>query len=154
MRTLRLLALVLAWQCCLTSKPASISWQWQYSGPGIAAQGTLTTEPTPGPDGFYRVLSIRGKRNGKSIRSLHPEGQPIPGNEPYVLDNRIRPTTGLPFTKAGIGFALSSGTYVSLYSLNKDTTEVFSAPPFRPGSKNFGPEDSERAIQFTATRKP
>lgn len=154
MRILCWLALVIACQPGFSSKPSSVSWQWNYSAPGVIAKGTLTTVPTPDSDGFYRVISIAGTRNNQRISSLYPEGKSIPGNEPYLLDNRIRQGAGLPFTKAGIGFSLSNGNYVSLYSLEKNTTEVFSAPPFREGAKNFGPEDSERVIQFTASRQP
>ncbi|WP_341528439.1 hypothetical protein WKK05_03565 [Nostoc sp. UHCC 0302] len=68
---------------------SALSWDWNYSGTGIAASGTLTTNDTADDFGFYQILGISGIRNGETITGLQPAGTPIPGNEPFNVDNLI-----------------------------------------------------------------
>jgi hypothetical protein len=128
-------------------------WRWRYAAPGIDAQGVFVTTDTVDVDGYYRIKRITGERNGVVIVGMHPTGSAIPGNEPYLLENRIA-DTGALITKAGFGFALADGRYASAYYADflspRVHVEVFSTPPFAPGAVNFGPEDSELPIDFSA----
>lgn len=139
------------------SASAALLWNWSYSGSGINASGTFTTENTPDSDGFYLMTAITGTRNGQAIIGLQPTGTPIPGNEPFVVDNLIR--LGFPqLTGDGFGYQIADGSYVSPFFADFLSTptylEVFSAEPFIFGFENLGPEDSELEISFSATLVP
>src|SRR5436309_2068044 len=69
---------------------ASLIWNWSYSGTGINAAGTFLTVDTPDALGFYLITGITGMRNGETITGLQATGTPIPGNEPFAVDNLIR----------------------------------------------------------------
>lgn len=138
-----------------TTQPASaLTWKWNYSGTAIEAIGTLTTDNTPDDLGFYQILGITGTRNGETITGLQPVGTPIPGNEPFNVDNLISLNTQ-QLTGDGFGYSTSGGNYSSPFFANFLPTpsylEVFSAPPLTLGFENFGTEDSELPISFSAT---
>src|SRR4051794_35224529 len=141
-----------------TSELASGSslWNWNYSGPGISAQGTFTTVDTPDGAGFYLITGITGVRNGQTISGLQPVGTPISGNEPFDVDNLVRSGTS-QLTKNGFGFSISGGTYANPFFADflspRVYLEFFSSPPFS-NSGITGPEDSELEIQFSATPVP
>ncbi|MDZ8188758.1 MAG: PEP-CTERM sorting domain-containing protein [Nostoc sp. ChiSLP02] len=132
----------------------ALNWNWNYSGTGITANGTFITNDTPDDSGFYQILGITGTRNGETITGLYPTGTPIPGNEPFKIDNLIS-LNPQQLTGDGFGYSTSGGNYSSPFFASFLPTpsylEVFSAPPFVPGSENFGPEDSELGINFSAT---
>jgi hypothetical protein len=139
-------------------QPASaLTWKWSYAGTGIEASGTFITNNTADDLGFYEITGITGKRNGEIITGLQPAGTPIPGNEPFNVDNLIR-LNGPQLTGDGFGYQTNRGNYVSPFFADFLPTpgylEVFSAPPLIPGFENFGPEDSELAIAFSATIVP
>lgn len=119
-------------------------WTWRYTAPGLHAEGTFTTSDAPDAAGFYRITAIAGTRNGVAIASLAPEGQPIPGNAPHALDNRVR-AAAPPLTKAGFGFRLADGTWANPFVLDGKALEYLSPPPHTPGA---GPEVE---IRFTAS---
>ncbi|MFN6463649.1 MAG: PEP-CTERM sorting domain-containing protein [Nostoc sp. DedVER02] len=133
---------------------SALTWNWNYSGTGIEAIGTFITENTPDDLGFYQILEINGTRNGETITGLQPVGTPIPGNEPFGVDNLISLNTQ-QLTVDGFGYSTSGGNYSSPFFASFLPTpsylEVFSAPPFTTGSENFGSEDSELPISFSAT---
>lgn len=133
---------------------SALSWNWNYSGTGIAASGTFTTTDTPNDLGFYLISGITGTRNGETIIGLQAAGTPIPGNEPFNVDNLISLNTQ-QLTGEGFGYSTSGGNYASPFFASFLPTpgylEVFSAPPFIPGFENLGPEDSESPISFSAT---
>ncbi|MBD2438931.1 PEP-CTERM sorting domain-containing protein [Nostoc sp. FACHB-110] len=136
-------------------QPASaLTWNWNYSGTGIDAKGTFITNETPDEFGFYQILGINGTRNGEVITGLQPAGTPIPGNEPFNVDNLIRLGTQ-QLTGDGFGYSTAGGNYSSPFFASFLPTpsylEVFSAPPLTPGFENLGPEDSELPISFFAT---
>ena len=139
------------------TSPPALTWTWSYTSPESQASGTLTTAPTPDDRGFFPILNLSGTHNGQTITSLAPTGSPIPGNEPYALDNAIHPDPP-HLTKSGFGFATAQGNYVNLFFADfldpPGFLEVFSAPPFVEGSENLGPEDHEVAVTFTATIVP
>ena len=129
-------------------------WNWAYSAPGVEASGTLTTNDRPDDLGFYQVTAITGSRNDESITGLHPTGTSIPGNEPFVLDNIIS-LNPEQLTGDGLGFSTDGGNFVNVFFADFLETpgyfEVFSAEPFIPGFENFGPEDSEIPVSFSAS---
>ncbi|WP_013322928.1 PEP-CTERM sorting domain-containing protein [Gloeothece verrucosa] len=139
-------------------KPASaLIWNWSYSGPGLVASGTLTTNDIPDDLGFYLITGITGTRNGETITGLQPAGTPIPGNEPFEVDNLIS-LNAIQLTGDGFGYSTASGSYASPFYANFLSTpgylELFSAPPLTEGFTNLGPEDSELLITFSATPVP
>src|SRR5271165_777367 len=71
------------------SAKALLLWNWSYSGAGISASGTFTTNDAPDAAGFYQIVGITGTDNGAAITGLQPTGTAIPGNEPYSVDNLV-----------------------------------------------------------------
>ncbi|WP_392532154.1 PEP-CTERM sorting domain-containing protein [Nostoc sp. C117] len=133
---------------------SALNWNWNYSGTGITAGGTFTTNNTPDNLGFYQILGITGTRNGETITGLQPTGTPVPGNEPFNVDNLISLNTQ-QLTGDGFGYSTSGGNYSSPFFAGfLDTPgylEVFSAPPFISGAENLGSEDSELPVNFFAS---
>jgi hypothetical protein len=152
----RLMVLGLMTAGTTESADASLLWDWSYSGPGISAQGTFTTVDTPDSLGFYLITGITGVRNGEIITGLQPAGTPIPGNEPYDVDNLVRAGT-IQLTKNGFGYSTSGGNHANPFFADFFSPpvylEFFSSPPFS-GSGSVGPEDSELEIRFSATPVP
>ncbi|WP_392535658.1 PEP-CTERM sorting domain-containing protein [Nostoc sp. C117] len=132
----------------------ALSWNWNYSGNNITASGTFTTNDTPNDSGFYLISAITGTRNGRTITGLQPTGTPVPGNEPFNIDNLVS-LNEQQLTDKGFGYSTSAGSYSSPFFasfLSRPAyLEVFSAPPLTPGFENFGDEDSEDSISFSAT---
>jgi hypothetical protein len=130
---------------------ASLLWNWSYTGSGISASGTFTTGDTADGLGFYAVTGVTGQRNGVTIVGLVPAGTPVPGNEPFNVDNLLS-ASGDQLTGNGLGFQLADGSYVNPFFadfLSSPTwLEVYSTAPFVPG--NFGAEDSELPVTFGA----
>ena len=139
-----------------TATPATaLTWNWSYSGAGIMAGGTFTTVDTPDGSGFYLITGIAGVRNDAVILGLQPTGTPIPGNEPFSVDNLVR-LESPQLTVHGFGYAIAAGTFSNPFFADfqqpPEYLEFFSAPPLTPGVK--GPEDSELPIRFSATLAP
>lgn len=132
----------------------ALSWKWDYSGTNITASGTFTTNDTPNDLGFYQISGITGTRNGETITGLQATGTPIPGNEPFNVDNLIS-RQSQQLTGNGFGYSTSGGNFVSPFFADFLPTpgylEVFSAPPIVPGFENLGSEDSELPINFSAS---
>lgn len=133
---------------------SALTWNWNYFGAGITANGTFITNDTSNNLGFYQITGITGTRNGETITGLQPTGTPIPGNEPFDVDNLIS-LNGQQLTGNGFGYSTSGGNYSSPFFASFLPTpsylEVFSAPPLIPGFENLGLEDSELPISFSAT---
>lgn len=136
---------------------SALTWDWSYSGTGITANGTFITDDTPDDLGFYLITEITGTRNGEIITGLQAVGTPIPGNEPFLVDNLIS-LNPQQLTGDGFGYSTSGGNFASPFFASFLPTpgylEVFSAPPFIPGYENFGSEDTELPISFSATPVP
>lgn len=147
-----MLALIAGAALCATARDASaaLTWNWSYSGAGIAASGSFTTGDTPDAGGFYAITAITGQRNGVAITGLQPTGTAIPGNDPFAVDNLINPA-GPQLTHNGFGYSLADGSYSNPFFadfLNPATyLEFYSAPPF---TQPAGAEDAELPISFTA----
>ncbi|MCF4965747.1 PEP-CTERM sorting domain-containing protein [Nostoc sp. CMAA1605] len=133
---------------------SALTWKWNYSGAGITASGNFITNETADNLGFYQILGITGTRNGETITGLQPTGTPIPGNEPFEVDNLISLNLQ-QLTGDGFGYSTSGGNYSSPFFASflpiPGYLEVFSAPPLTPGSENLGIEDSELPISFSAS---
>jgi len=131
---------------------ASILWDWNYAGSGITASGTLTTVDTPDGAGGYLITAITGTRNAETITGLQPIGTPIPGNEPFAVDNLVFAGAGPRLTSHGFGFSTSGGNYSNPFYADflpvPGYLEFFSKPPFTNGAP--GLEDSELPVQFSA----
>lgn len=126
---------------------ASSVWNWSYSGVGIAASGTFVTVDTPDANGGYLITAITGARNGKPITALQLTGTPIPGNEPYAVDNLVFKGTGAQLTKNGFGFALSDGNYSNPFYADFLPTPEYLEFYSMPASHSF----TELPVAFTAT---
>jgi hypothetical protein len=139
----------------MTEPATALSWNWSYSGAGIEAGGTFTTVDTPDGSGFYLITGIAGVRNGAAILGLQPTGIPIPGNEPFSVDNLVR-LDSPQLTVHGFGYAIAGGTFSNPFFADflqpPPYLEFFSAPPFTPGVA--GPEDSELPFVFPRRRLP
>jgi hypothetical protein len=94
---------------------ADVKWVWQYAEVGALACGTFQTTDAPNSDGYFEIVSITGHRGDDQITSLVPAGTSIPGNEPYIVDNLIKPTRTAQLTLDGFGYSLASGTYANPY---------------------------------------
>ena len=127
---------------------ASLLWNWTYTGAGIAASGTFTTDDAPESHGYYHITGITGSRNGVAIISLEPAGKAIPGNAGFPVDNLI--TAGGLLTSHGFGFAIADGNYVNPLYADFQTPPRFLEVFTRPASMGF----SELPIQFAAVIVP
>lgn len=140
----------------ITPASSAILWDWNYSGSGIAASGTLITVDSPNGSGGYLITAITGTRNGETITGLQPTGTAIPGNEPFVVDNLVFAGPVPQLTGDGFGFSTSGGNYSNVFFADFLPTpgflEFFSKPPFAVGMP--GPEDSELAVSFSAVPVP
>ncbi len=95
------------------SAQAALQWNWQYSGVGVDASGTLLTGDVADAEGFYLVSAISGVRNGEAITGLQATGTAIPLNEPFAVDNLVKADGTL--SSHGIGYATTAGTYANLF---------------------------------------
>ena len=133
---------------------ASLLWNWSYAGTGIVANGTFTTTDSANGSGYYPIVGITGSRNGVAITGLQPTGTPIPGNEPYDVDNLVSAISP-QLTVNGFGYATAAGDFANPFYADylspPGYLEFFSAPPFTP---TIGPEDSELPVVFTASLVP
>ena len=126
---------------------AALTWSWQYSGAGISAAGTFTTEDVPDANGFYRITGIAGSRNEIAITGLQPTGTAVPGNEPYSVHNLVG-TAAPQLSEHGVGFSLANGYFANPFHSGSSSYEYLSVPPYTKGA---GPETQ---ISFTANIVP
>jgi hypothetical protein len=126
---------------------ALLVWNWSYSGAGISASGTFTTNDAPDGAGFYQIVGITGADNEVTITGLQPTGTIIPGNEPYAVDNLV--SAAEPhLTTHGFGFSLANGNYANPFYNGSSYLEYLSVPPYINGA---GPE---RPVSFVAAVVP
>ena len=126
------------------SENSSLLWNWGYSGAGVSASGTFTTNDAPDAAGFYQIVGITGTDNGVTITGLQPTGTPIPGNEPYAVDDLVSAAEPR-LTEHGFGFCLANGDYANPFYKGSSYYEYLSVPPYKNGA---GPE---RPVSFSAT---
>jgi hypothetical protein len=126
---------------------ALLLWNWSYSGTGVSASGTFTTNNAPDGAGFYQIVGITGSDNGVTITGLRPTGTAIPGNEPYPVDNLV--SAAEPhLTTHGFGFSLANGNYTNPFYNGSGYYEYLSVPPYVNGA---GPE---RPVSFSVAIVP
>jgi hypothetical protein len=132
----------------LASKPvcASQLWNWSFSGAGVSASGTFTTEAAPDARGFYRITGIAGTANGGTITGLQATGTAVPGNSGYPVDNLVR-SNGPQLTTHGFGFSVSNGEYHNPF-YHEGYLDYVSRPPYADGA------GTEPAVRFTAAIVP
>jgi hypothetical protein len=131
------------------SVAASLQWSWQYTGGGISASGTLTTDDAARRSGYFRITAIAGSRNGVKIIGLQATGTAIPGNEPYSVDNLVRVGRS-QLTEHGFGFALADGTFVNPFSVHAQASPTYLEFFSDPRVATAGPRHSELPVTFTA----
>ncbi|MEH1870128.1 PEP-CTERM sorting domain-containing protein [Nostoc sp.] len=124
---------------------SALSWDWNSSGTGIAANGTFTTNDTPNNSGFDAITGIIGTQNGETITGLQPTGTAIPGNEPFNVDNLISFDTP-QLTDNGFGYSTLGGKYYNTYF-----TSSLPTPGYFEVASNFTLQDTELPITFSAT---
>jgi hypothetical protein len=127
---------------------ASLRWDWTYTGAGIAASGTFTTDNAADSSGYYQITGITGSRNGVAITALEPAGEAIPGDPGFPVDNLI--TAGGSLTHHGFGFATADGSYANPFYADFQTPPRFLEVFTQPASMGF----SEVPIEFTAAIVP
>jgi hypothetical protein len=143
----RLLIAAAIWPIHGQPAEALLLWNWSYSGTGVSASGTFTTNDTPNGAGFYQIVGITGVNNGVTITGLQPTGTAIPGNEPYAVDNLV--STAEPrLTAHGFGFSLANGNYANPFYKGSNYLEYLSVPPYINGA------DPERPVSFLAAIVP
>jgi PEP-CTERM motif len=129
------------------SAHALLFWNWSYSGAGVSASGTFTTNDAPDAAGYYQIVGITGTDNGVTITGLQPTGTPIPGNEPYAVDNLVSAAEPR-LTVHGFGFSLANGDYANPFYNGPNYYEYLSVAPYKNGA---GPE---RPLSFSAALVP
>jgi hypothetical protein len=169
-KLVRLLAAIaaLASPAVPTEPSAALTWDWRYAYDGkaeqpewsgeplfpgpILASGTLTTSDEADGDGFYKILTIQGQRNGVAIAGLMPMGTsppPYDRDNKFPTDNLLRPPASgeAQLARFGFGYRLQTGEYVT----------VFFAPWWRPpGVLEFYsrlPAIHEGPVEFKATMR-
>jgi len=145
-----MMRLAIAAAILLTQGPpanALTLWNWSYSGGGVSASGTFTTNDAPDGAGFYQIVGISGTDNGATITGLQPTGTAIPGNEPYAVDNLVSAVEPR-LTTHGFGFSLANGNYANPFYNGSSYFEYLSVPPYVNGA---GPE---KPVSFAAAIVP
>jgi len=127
---------------------AVIQWQFSYTGHRVKARGVVQTAADPEPDGSYRILSVTGKRNGKRIVELMPEGEMVTSDEQFMFaDNRLLPAS--PFvSEGGFSYRTSDSSYFNLCHAGEDGN---------CGARGYGEFDGKkgyRSVEFELTRIP
>ena len=103
---------------------ALLLWNWSYSGAGVSASGTFTTNDAPDGAGYYQIVGITGTDNGAAITVLQPTGRAIPGNEPYAVDNQV--SAAEPhLTTLGFGFCWQTATTPTRSSKARAATSTY-----------------------------
>lgn len=130
-----LMAAVMAGAMFASTIPAqaTLLWDWSYSGAGISAAGTFTTDNDADSLGFYQIIDISGSRDGTAITGLQTTGTAIPGNAPYAVDNLVS-LTGPQLTVNGFGFALADGDFANPFNDGTGYFEYLSSPPYVDGA--------------------
>jgi hypothetical protein len=138
----------------------TIKWKWSYKNLKdqsdddiINARGTLLTSNKPLENGYFKVRSIKGIRDGDVITGLVDAGTSIPGNTPFAGDNLIRKNKNgrAQLTNHGIQFSLNDGTYSNVFYADflapPSYLEFHSVPPFPDGPN---PPNTELGVVFKA----
>jgi hypothetical protein len=107
---------------------ALLLWNWSYSGTGVSASGTFTTNNAPDGAGFYQIVGITGADDGVAITGIESTGTAIRGNEPYAVDN-LASAAEPHLTTHGFGFSLANGDRANPFYYGSSYYEYLSVPP-------------------------
>ena len=124
---------------------ASLLWDWSFTGTGVSASGTFTTDAKPDVNGFYQITGITGRANRGTITGLQATGTAIPGNSGFAVDNLVS-STGPQLTMHGFGFSVSNGEYHNPF-YSKDYLDYISSSPYVDGA------GGEPTIHFAAAAR-
>ena len=143
-----LLALGVMFATAVAADSAVMRWQFSYKGPRVTARGVLETAAEPEADGSYRILSITGKRNGKRIVELLPEGEMLTSEEQFMFaDNRLLPAS--PYmTEAGFSYRTSDSKYFNVCHAGEG------GYCGREGYREFDGRKGGRYVDFELARIP
>ena len=132
----------------VAADPTVIQWKFSYTGHRVKAQGIVETAADPEPDGSYRILSVTGKRNGKRIVELLPEGDVLTSAEQFMFaDNRLLPAS--PYVgEGGFSYRTSDSNYFNLCHAGEDGNCG------SEGYREFDGKKGGRAVRFELTRIP
>jgi hypothetical protein len=132
----------------VAADPAVIKWQFAYTGPRVTARGIVETAADPEPDGSYRILSVTGKRNGKRIVELLPEGEMLTSAEQFMFsDNRLLPAS--PYvSEGGFSYRTSDSNYFNLCHAGEDGNCG------AKGYREFDGKKGGRPVRLELTRIP
>jgi hypothetical protein len=89
-----------------TTPPAPeqfLLWEFSYKGPGVRAEGQITTKGEISPDGTYEIVAVDGKRNRREIVTLEPPGELRTMYGLLFSDNRLW-VQSPHFTQGGFSF--------------------------------------------------
>ncbi|MFL5257795.1 MAG: hypothetical protein ACJ8AI_33940 [Rhodopila sp.] len=114
---------------------ALLLWEWGYNGSDVVADGTLVSTRSPNAEGYYQILGVTGSRNGAPIVGLEPNGNAIPGNEGYPVDNLISAKGSL--TVNGFGYKTVDKSYANPYYANYLTPPIYQEVFTQPHSTAF-----------------
>jgi hypothetical protein len=144
--TALLLVLGVMFATAVAADSAVMRWQFSYKGPRVTARGVLETAAEPEADGSYRILSIAGKRNGKRIVELLPEGEMLTSEEQFMFaDNRLLPAS--PYmTEAGFSYRTSDSKY---FNVCHAWEEGYCG---RDGYREFDGRKGGRSVEFELVR--
>ena len=128
--------------------PDVIRWQFSYTGPRVTARGIVETAAIPEPDGSYRILAVTGKRNGKRIVELLPEGEMLTSDEQFMFaDNRLLPAAPY-FSEGGFSYRTSDSNYFNLcHSAGEGNCGA-------DGYREFDGKKGGREVRFELKRIP
>ena len=140
-----LLALSLVFGAGAMADPAVIKWTFSYTGARVVARGVVETAASPEPDGSYRILSITGKRNGKRIVELLPEGEMLTSDEQFMFsDNRLL-SASPHMSEGGFSYRTSDSNYFNVCHAGEGGNCG------SDGYREFDGKKGTRAIRFDVT---
>ena len=142
-----------------------LEWEWTYRSPAhsaggrIRARGTFLTDYDLDGDGWYNIVSIRGRNNGVPITGLFPAGVAIPGNSGFPGDNLVREqgdrdgSTEGQLTGNGFQYSLADDSFVDVFFA--DFTAVPTYKEFRSRAPfPEGPVSPNRELDVSFQAEP
>ncbi len=127
-------------------------WDWNYSGTGVNASGTMTISDTPNSayPGGYDIMSITGERNGVDITGLVPPSGVTTTADGVAYDNVFYPGQSPTFFDDIGGLLYTTGTAdCNIYQENGTYGTSGQDYEYTVGGATPGPE-----VAFSAAETP